>query len=385
VTVDAIRRGSGEGSAVGHGSGEESTVAERLAVAVSSGEIPGAVFVTGGPGLPEQFVIAGDARVHGGPRRPMHRDTLFDLASLTKVVATLPAVLRLAERGGLALDNRVARFLPQFTGEGRDEVTVRHLLAHTSGLAAEIRFWSRCHDPQQAEAVLRTAPLEHPPGTRTVYSDVGFMLLGRIVTAVTGAPLDTAVAELVTRPLGMTLTQFSPGPAQADQAASTELQPDGTAITGVVHDENARFFGGVSGHAGLFAPAGDLARYLTSAWLGDGLLAAATRRVACRIQTEGTGGRRGLGWVLRGDQQDSLGSRWPATSITHTGFTGTSLACDPASGHWAVLLTNEVHYGRNRGIIRHVREDVHDRCAPPLPDPPGEARHRGVPGGRPPG
>lgn len=357
-------------------------VGQRLATAVSSGEIPGAVFVASGPG---QVVVAGDAQVHGGPRRPMRRDTLFDLASLTKVVATLPVVLRLAERRDLALDDRVGRFLPTFTGQGRDEVTVRHLLAHTSGLPAEIRFWSLCTGPEQAGAALLTAPLESAPGTRTVYSDVGFMLLGRIVTAVTGVPLDVAVAELVTGPLGMTRTCFNPDPAQAWQAASTELRPDGTAITGVVHDENARFSGGVSGHAGLFAPADDLARYLTAVWLSDGLLAAATRAEACQLQSAGTGGRRGLGWVLRGDQHDSLGSRWPVTSITHTGFTGTSLACDPASGHWAVLLTNEVHYGRDRSIIRRIREDIHDRCAPPIPDPPGGARHRGVPGGCPPG
>jgi CubicO group peptidase (beta-lactamase class C family) len=355
--------------AAGRGPGKASTPARRLADAAGSGEIPGAVFITGGPGLPASAVVAGDAQVHGGPRRPMRRDTLFDLASLTKVVATLPAVLRLAERGDLALDDPVSRFLPRFAGQGRDGVTVRHLLAHTSGLPAEIRFWSHYPDREQAEAALLAAPLEYPPGSRTVYSDVGFMLLGRIVTAVTGAPLDTAVAEFVTRPLGMTQTRFNPDLAQAAQAASTELRPDGTAITGVVHDENASFAGGVSGHAGLFAPADDLAIYLTMAWLSDGLLAAPTRREACRIQTGGTGGKRGLGWVLRGDQQDSLGRHWPVTSITHTGFTGTSLACDPASGHWAVLLTNEVHYGRNRGIIRRLREDIHDRCAPPAPDP----------------
>ena len=115
-----------------------------------------------------------------------------------------------------------------------------------------------------------------------------------IVTAVTGMPLDAAVAELVTGPLGMTRTCFRPGPQQANSAASTEPQPDGTALTGVVHDENARFFGGVSGHAGLFAPADDLARYLTAAWLGDELLSPVTVREACRLQTEGTGGRRGL-------------------------------------------------------------------------------------------
>ncbi|MGH3156737.1 MAG: serine hydrolase domain-containing protein [Streptosporangiaceae bacterium] len=333
---------------------------------VRGGQIPGAVFTAGHPGQPAEVAAAGHAQLHGGPARLMHRDTLFDLASLTKVVATLPAVLRLAERGELGLDDRVASYLPGFTGERRDEITIRQLLAHTSGLPAEIKFWREYRDPGDALQAMLQVRLGYPPGARVVYSDIGFMLLGQVVATVTAMPLDAAVAELVTGPLALTRTCFRPGPAQgADQAASTELQPDGRALTGVVHDENARFFGGVAGHAGLFAPASDLARYLELAWLGDGLLCPATRAAACRPQTEGTGGRRGLGWVLRGDQADSLGSRWPATSATHTGFTGTSLAFDPVSGYWAVLLTNDVHLGRNRGVIRGVREAVHDQCAPP--------------------
>jgi serine-type D-Ala-D-Ala carboxypeptidase len=337
-----------------------------LTAAVEDGKIPGAVFVAGGAGRPACAVVAGQAQVHGGPPRPMRRDTLFDLASLTKVVATLPVILRLAELGELGVDDLVARFLPGFSGERRDEITVRQLLAHTSGLPAEIKFWQRYTDPERAALAMLEVALEHPPGVAAVYSDIGFMLLGRVAAAITGGPFDDAVAELVTGPLALARTCFRPGPAQgAGQAAATELQPDGTALTGVVHDENARFFGGVAGHAGLFAPADDLARYLEQAWLGDALLAPASRWAACRIQTEGTGGRRGLGWVLRGDAHDSLGTRWPPSSATHTGFTGTSLAFDPVSGAWAVLLTNDVHYGRNRGVIRGIRESVHDRCAPP--------------------
>jgi serine-type D-Ala-D-Ala carboxypeptidase len=294
-------------------------------------------------------------------------------------------VLILAERGDLHLDDQVTKYLPGFRNahsehgshsehghdhsdhDGRrDEITLRHLLAHTSGLPAEVKFWHLYPDQAAAAQAMLQVPLEHAPGTRTVYSDIGFMLLGRIVAAVTGTPLDAAVAELVTGPLGLTRTGFCPGAQQgADQAASTEPQPDGSVPTGIVHDENARFFGGVAGHAGLFAPAADLARYLEQAWLGDALLSPSIRAEACRIQGEGTGGRRGLGWVLRGDAHDRLGRHWPDTSATHTGFTGTSLAFDPVSGYWAVLLTNDVHFGRGRGVIREVREAVHDRCAPP--------------------
>jgi CubicO group peptidase (beta-lactamase class C family) len=341
-------------------------VQEVLDAAVRAGRTPGAVFLTGRPGLATEAAVAGQAQVLGGPARPMHRGTLFDLASLTKVTATLPAVLLLAERGDLALDDEVRRFLPGFTGGRRDEITVRQLLAHTSGLPAEIKFWQLYRDPGEAARAMLGTRLEHAPGSTVVYSDIGFMLLGRLVGVVAGAPLDAVVAELVTGPLRMTRTGFRPGAGpDAEQAAATELQPGGTALCGIVHDENARFFGGVAGHAGLFAPADDLARYLQLCWLDGQLLPPAMRAEACRLQTAGAGGRRGLGWVLRGDAQDALGTRWPATSATHTGFTGTSLAFDPASGGWAVLLTNDVHFGRGRGLIRRLREAVHDRCAPP--------------------
>jgi CubicO group peptidase (beta-lactamase class C family) len=247
---------------------------------------------------------------------------------------------------------------------------VRQLLAHTSGLPPVFPFWSRCRDRDEASRALLRVPLATPPGTRVVYSDVGFMLLGRVVSAVTGSPLDVGVGELVTGPLGLVRTGFRPDRAQgASTAAATEPQPDGTALTGTVHDENARFFGGVAGHAGLFAPLDDLVRYLDAAWAGGDFLPPALRREACRPQTAGLDGTRGLGWVLRGDPADTLGTRWPPGSVSHTGFTGTSLAIDPASGWRAVLLTNEVHLGRDRGVIRALREAVHDRCPPPGPDP----------------
>ncbi|HEV2452263.1 MAG TPA: serine hydrolase domain-containing protein [Streptosporangiaceae bacterium] len=332
--------------------------------AVAAGQIPGAVFAAGAPGQPAEVVVAGHAQLYGGPRREMRRDTVFDVASLTKVVATLPAVLRLASLGEIALEDRVVRFLPCFHGEGRELVTVRHLLAHTSGLPAEVPYWRRCDGPEEIRRAIPRTALTHPPGRRVIYSDVGFLLLGLLVEAITAASLDVSVAELVTGPLEMTRTGFRVDAAGVSIAA-TELQPDGSALTGVVHDENARALGGVAGHAGLFAPAGDLARYLERAWLGPAgeFLSAASRRTATRLQTDGLGGRRGLGWVLRGDAADFLGRRWPRGSLSHTGFTGTCLAGDPASGAWAVLLTNDIHYGRGRGVIQGVREAVFDAWA----------------------
>jgi CubicO group peptidase (beta-lactamase class C family) len=333
-----------------------------LAAAVAVGQLPGAVYAAGTGADIREIAAVGQACDRGGPARPMSRDTLFDLASLTKVVATLPAVLRLADLGEVGLDDPVTRYLPSFTSSGREQVTVRHLLAHCSGLPAELPLWHHYADRDEAAAALLTAPLERRPASAVVYSDPGFMLLGRIVTAVSEAPLAATITDLVTGPLGMNRTSFCPDPALHDQCAATEVQPDGTALSGVVHDENARVLGGVSGHAGLFAPVDDLISYVVRGWLDPAsrVLSAAVREQACRLQTAGLGGRRGLGWVLRGDPADPLSSRWPATAVSHTGFTGTSLAFDPVSTAWVILLTNDVHHGRGRNTIRSLRTAVHD-------------------------
>jgi CubicO group peptidase (beta-lactamase class C family) len=294
---------------------------------------------------------------------------LFDLASLTKVVATLPSVLILAAAGELDLDSPVCVYVPAFTGAGREQVTIRQLLCHTSGLPAEVRFWRECSDADAARRALPSTPLVAGPGTRVEYSDVGFMLLGNVVEAASGMTFDAAVAELVTGPLKMTSTRFNPGQQDRRRAAATELGPDGNALVGVVHDENARFFGGVMGHAGLFSTVDDLVLYVR-AWLASSSPAALLSRwcgEACRDQTAGLNGCRGLGWVLRGDAADFLDDSWPPTSVSHTGFTGTSLALDPASRYWAVLLTNDVHFGRGRGTIKGLRQRVHAACGPVTP------------------
>jgi serine-type D-Ala-D-Ala carboxypeptidase len=349
-------------------------VAVVLAELVRTGVEPGAVFATGtvsASGKGEQVdevVVVGHAQNRGGPVRDMRRDTLFDLASLTKVMATLPAVLRLAERGDLAVHDPAWRYLPELRDGARDGVTIRNLLSHSAGLPAELPLWQSYTDPEEATRALLAVPLSQPPDTAVVYSDPGFMLLGKIIEAVTGAPLDVAVADLVTGPLGLRQAFFCPSEADRDRCAATEPQRDGTALVGVVHDENARMLRGVAGHAGLFATVDDVGRYLARGWLdpASDFLSEASRAQACTVQTSGLDGRRGLGWVLRGDSHDQLGPRWPASAATHTGFTGTSLAFDRRSGAWAVLLTNDVHYGRGRGVIGMVRKSVFDACVPGL-------------------
>jgi len=348
----------------------------RILAAAVTDSVPG---VAGVPGL--------TAAVGRGPRtlacwalgqadtvtpRPVHPDTVFDLASLTKVVATTTVTLALAGQGLIGLDDPVVKHLPA-PRLAAPEVTVRQLLTHTSGLPSSVKFYEWCADRNQLLRELYAMPLEVPPGTRVAYSDLGFMMLGQMAADVTGEPLDTLFRRLVSEPLSMADTGYLPdspaGGTPARGFAATELRADGTPWTGVVHDENAQVMGGVAGHAGLFSTAADLGKF--AAWWtghddGAGPVPAALRRESERCQTPGLEGHRGLGWVRTGDRYDVLGETWPDSAVSHTGFTGTSLALDAPSGVWVVLLTNDVHYGRGRAAIRPLREGVHAAVAAAL-------------------
>jgi CubicO group peptidase (beta-lactamase class C family) len=343
--------------------------------AVARGVIPGAVLAAGvGSATPVLLHVAGDAQRDTEARRPMRADTIFDLASLTKVIATLPCVLRLVTDGEVGLDDPVRRFLPAFAqagdgSAGKDRVTVRQLLTHSSGLPDCRRYYEYLRDPAEIRAAALSEPLVAAPGSVVCYSDVGFIALGELCALVAGLGLDQLVRDLVCEPLGLADTGFQPAPTLVGRIASTE-RVAGAAITGVVHDENAAALGGVAGHAGLFGTAADLARY-AAAWACAGgeqatrlRLPAGLRAEALACQTTGLAGhgmpaRRGLGWGLRGDRWDNMGDGWPATGAGHTGFTGTSLSVDPRSGMWVVLLTNAVHFGRGPehsvvGLRKHV-------------------------------
>jgi CubicO group peptidase (beta-lactamase class C family) len=288
-------------------------------------------------------------------------------------VGTTTVTLALIGSGELALDDAVTKYLPAAAACWPASVTVRHLLTHTSGLPSSVKFYERCESRSAVLSALYATPLEAPPGTRVAYSDLGFIALGELVSAVCAEALDAAVRRLVTDPLGMSSTCFNPsGPPE--RFAATEHPSD----TGHVHDENARVMGGVDGHAGLFSTVGDLSRF--AQWWVDGSAGVASvpvasvpvasvpvalRRVATTCQTEGLPGqdgypgRRGFGWVCPGDRYDILGDTWPPTSVSHTGFTGTSLALDPVSGRWVVLLTNAVHFGRDATAVKALRRAVH--------------------------
>lgn len=314
-------------------------------------------------------------------------ETVYDLASLTKVVATLPLVLQAVAEGRVALDDPVPVHLPE---SPHHNVTIRHLLTHTSGLPAWIPFYLRT---MGGDAIVRGAaatPLTAQPGAQVTYSDIGFVLLGEIVRRTFDAPLDVLAKRRVYQPLEMAHTRYRPVHAPGTAGGGEELRAiapteDGTAVEqhmtqdpqwaeagrrhtwrryliwGEVHDSNAHAMGGVSGHAGLFGTAGDLIAYARM-WLAEGrgphgrVLEPALVREAITAQTPAPK-LRGLGWALTGEQgwwRDALSPR----AFGHTGFTGTSLVIDPARDLAIVLLSNAVHLGRDRTGILSLRPAI---------------------------
>jgi CubicO group peptidase (beta-lactamase class C family) len=370
------------------------SAAARLVSAAVEQRIATAAVLAVGRGAHTYGVqILGETQA-GPAALPVTADTLFDLASLTKVVATTPAILRLSDAGGLDLDDPVGRYLPAYTQGGKAAVTLRHLLSHSSGLPAHRAFHRLPGTAASRLAAAAEQPLEAAPGSRVVYSDIGFMLLGAVVARVAGTGLEKAARELVFAPLGLESTGYLPG---ADHVfVATEPDPDtGQPVCGRVHDENAAALGGVAGHAGVFSTIGDLVRYVQTGWLqrDSEFLTPRARAAAVTCQTSGLDGRRGLGWTLAADRWDHMTAAWPRGRAGHTGFTGTSLAFDPDGGLWTVLLTNAVHFGREHAGIALLRRTVHAAVAgwaeavgdpgpdsDPDPDLPGDRTRPAVPG-----
>ncbi|MFD0675869.1 MULTISPECIES: serine hydrolase domain-containing protein [unclassified Paenibacillus] len=292
----------------------------------------------------------------GTAERTIALNTLFDLASLTKVVSTLPAILTLAAAGKLSLEHKVRSYIPAFKHE---QVTIRHLLLHSSGLPADLPVEPRSAQGRQVLNDIFKQELLAPAGTQVLYSDLGMILLGEIIALVSGEPLDQYVRRVVFEPLRMTDVGFNPGEALKQRIAATELV-DGAYIIGEVHDEKSYHLGGVSGSAGLFGTAGDLSKY-ADLWLAPdkyGIIPAAYIQAALNEPFQ----NRGLGWEVLDDTQAipySCGTLWPRGSFGHTGFTGTSLWMDPSHDLAVVFLTNAVHLGRDNPV-RHLRRQLHD-------------------------
>jgi len=295
---------------------------------------------------------------HPGP------STLWDLASLTKVVGLTSAVMLLVEQGAVDLDTPVSHYIPEWQGQWKEQVTVRHLMTHSSGLPAWRPLYKEAETAGDALRLAILTSLDTMPGVRMVYSDLGAILLGQIVTRVTGTPFDQWLASHVFGPLGMTETLFRPPTSLLRRIAPTEIDPwRGRHLRGEVHDENAFALGGVSAHAGLFSSARDLVRlarmYLDGGRLdGKQFLRPETIAAFTRVQDPALS-HRALGWETP-NGTNSAGHLMSAHAFGHTGFTGTSIWIDPDRGVFVLLLTNRVNPTRQHLRISAVRVAIAD-------------------------
>ncbi|OME89177.1 MULTISPECIES: serine hydrolase domain-containing protein [Paenibacillus] len=344
---------------------------------IAAGTTPGAVLGVMHEGKQWSYSAGyANPKPKQGQPVPASKDTLYDCASLTKVVVTLPLILQLIDEGVLTLSTKVSDILPSFGTAGKEEITVVQLLTHTSGLQADMNLHSQGWDRERMWDVVLTAPLATKPDTEVIYSDLGYLALGRIIEKSLGIPLDQAVKGRVLDPLGMRYATLTPLPEQPGRYAATEYENTiQDHLCGIVHDEKARALGGVCGHAGLFATAGDLLQYARM-WLEQGaipategsesgggesrILSRAAAIAATRTHTGHIhGSNRGLGWVLKGDKMDASGDWMGPGCYGHTGFTGTSMWIDPELDLAVVLLTNRVYGGRGCSVAQ-LRAQVHN-------------------------
>jgi CubicO group peptidase (beta-lactamase class C family) len=343
--------------------------------AVAAGAAPGAVLAVTHNG--DHFVygtgrLGQDDATHPGPT------TVYDLASLTKVVGLTPAAMMAVDEGKLDLDGPVQRYVPAFAGADKERVTVRMLLAHASGLPAWRPLFREVGTRAEAFALADSTPLESVPGTTEVYSDLGAIVLTQALEAVYHERLDSMLDRRLFQPLGMTSTRYLPPESWRDRIAPTELDPwRGRVLRGEVHDENAALMDGVSGHAGLFSSAEDLLRFaewmLEPADAGTGgpsgdspeptvrpSIRPPVIREFTRRQDLVPASSRALGWDTRSEVSSSAGALLSPTSFGHTGFTGTSLWIDPVHHLAIVLLSNRVNPTRDNPRWAPVRGRIAD-------------------------
>jgi CubicO group peptidase (beta-lactamase class C family) len=344
--------------------------------AVENDVAPGFVLLVASGGR-VQFHEAFGWRQRAPRQLPAFPDTVYDVASLTKAVVTSVLVMKQVEHGALELDEPVAMRLPEFEGPGRGDVTLRHLLSHSSGLPAHRPYWRRVAAAASERWAITLAaarePLEYSPGTLSVYSDLGFILLGALLERASELRLDTLAARELFGPLGLasaTFVNLSDVDARARllaerSVAATQQSPErGHVVLGEVDDANAYAMGGVAGHAGLFSDAADLsaiAAALVACWKGGGALVAPeiVREFWTPAGVPGSTWR--LGWDGPAAQGSQAGARLPRLAVGHLGFTGCSLWIDPERETWIVLLANRVHPAvPTSDQFRSFRPRVHD-------------------------
>jgi uncharacterized protein YbbC (DUF1343 family)/CubicO group peptidase (beta-lactamase class C family) len=334
--------------------------------AIHDGQIPGGVVIVG-----HNNSIYGKAFGHRAlepKREPMTLDTIFDVASLTKVVATTTAVMQLIETGKIRANDPVSKYLPEFAQNGKDDITIRQLLIHYSGLAPDLDLKTPWEGKQTAYRMAYAEAPVNPPGSGFVYSDINFIVLGAVVEQVSGSSLDQYTATHIFRRLQMTHTRYLPPASWRAKIAPTQYDENEHMLRGVVHDPTARRMGGVAGHAGLFSTANDLAKFAQALLNGgDGILSRLTvEKMTTPEQPPTATAVRGFGWDIDTPFSSNRGDLLPVGSYGHTGFTGTSLWIDPTTKTYIILLTNAVH-PRGKGSAMALRNKLATAVASALP------------------
>ena len=335
--------------------------------AIADHDIPGAVLVVGHDGKVIYRKAYGERELEP-KHRPMTLDTIFDLASLTKVVATTTAVMQLVELGKVRLNDPLAKYLPEFAQNGKEDITIRQLLTHYSGLAPDLDLSTPWEGKQTAYQLACVMPPETTPGSGFVYSDINFIMLGELVEKVSGETLDAYTEGHIFQPLKMMHTRYLPPATWRPKIAPTQYDENNHMLWGVVHDPTARRMGGVAGHAGLFSTGDDLAKFAQALLNdGDGILSAeAVIKMTSPETPPSAPVLRGFGWDIDSPFSSNRGDFFPVGSFGHTGFTGTSLWIDPTTKSYVILLTNAVH-PRGKGNAIGLRVKVATEIAAALP------------------
>jgi uncharacterized protein YbbC (DUF1343 family)/CubicO group peptidase (beta-lactamase class C family) len=328
---------------------------QTIEQAIEEGRIPGAVLLVGHNGQIVHRKAYGN-RALTPTAEAMTVDTIFDLASLTKIVATTSSLMKLFEQGKFRLNDRVTLYLPEFQG-GKSDITIRNLLTHFSGEPPDLPLNPAWSGYQTGIHMAMVENPTTPPGTHFVYSDINFILLGELVHRLSGQMLSDYARQQIFLPLGMQETQFQPPASLVPRIAPTErLAPNSSPLRGVVHDETSRYMGGVAGHAGVFSTADDLARFCQM-MLGRGALNGRRLFSALTVEKFTTPQTpadqpilRGLGWDIDSPFSGNRGELFPIGSYGHTGFTGTSIWIDPVTSTYVILLSNSVHPDRRPAI-----------------------------------
>ncbi len=284
-------------------------------------------------------------------------ETLFDMASLSKVISTTMVAFKAIELGKICLNDKLEYFFDNCYDKG--EITIQNLLTHTSGIASHIPLWKLGIKTDKALDTILKNQFAYKTGSEMAYSCMGYIILGKVLEKVLGEPLDVLAKEYVFNPLDMKTATYSP---KSNNIASTEYSKEfGGYINGVVHDENARFLGGVAGNAGVFCTLDDMIKFSTMlANKGENYLSERMFNTAIQNYTHGFCENRGLGFMLSGDRPCFAGDLFSEGSYGHTGFTGTSIFVDKITGLYAILLTNRVHFGRENDKIIRFRRLFHN-------------------------